>query len=53
MRPDPNSDEAGAESEYGNDTGFAAEATRVDTPETDTGDETPTNTAAGPGDGGD
>jgi hypothetical protein len=29
MRPDVHSDEAGAESEYGNDTGFAAEATRV------------------------
>ena len=29
MRPDPNSDLAGEESEYGDDTGFAAEATRV------------------------
>jgi hypothetical protein len=29
MRPDPDSDLAGEESEYGDDTGFAAEATRV------------------------
>jgi len=28
MRPDPDSDLAGAQSEYGDDTGFAAEATR-------------------------
>jgi hypothetical protein len=28
MRPDPDSDLAGEESEYGDDTGFAAEATR-------------------------
>jgi hypothetical protein len=27
MRPDPDSDLAGEESEYGDDTGFAAEAT--------------------------
>jgi hypothetical protein len=27
MRPDPDSDRAGEESEYGDDTGFAAEAT--------------------------
>ena len=32
MRPDPNSDEAGLESEYGDDTGFAAEATRTSDP---------------------
>ena len=30
MRPDPDSDMAGEESEYGDDTGFAAEATRTD-----------------------
>ncbi len=29
MRPDPDSDLAGGESEYGDDTGFAAEATRT------------------------
>jgi hypothetical protein len=29
MRPDPDSDLAGEESEYGDDTGFAAEATRT------------------------
>ncbi len=29
MRPDPDSDLAGEESEYGDDTGFAAEATRA------------------------
>jgi hypothetical protein len=29
MRPDPDSDLAGEESEYGDDTGFAAEATRM------------------------
>lgn len=29
MRPDPDSDLAGEESEYGDDTGFAAEASRV------------------------
>ncbi len=28
MRPDPDSDLAGEESEYGDDTGFAAQATR-------------------------
>jgi hypothetical protein len=28
MRPDPDSDLAGEQSEYGDDTGFAAEATR-------------------------
>lgn len=33
MRPDVDSDQAGAESEYGNDTGFAAEAVRPDDPE--------------------
>lgn len=32
IRPDPGSDEAGARSEYGNDTGFAAEATRTADP---------------------
>lgn len=32
MRPDPDSDQAGAESEYGDDTGFAAEATRTSDP---------------------
>ena len=36
MRPDTGSNEAGFESEYGNDTGFAAEATRSDSPEVDT-----------------
>lgn len=30
MRPDSDSDQAGAESEYGNDTGFAADAVRPD-----------------------
>jgi hypothetical protein len=29
MRPDPDSDLAGEESEYGDDTGFAAEATHA------------------------
>ena len=29
MRPDPDSDLAGEESEYGDDTGFAAEATQA------------------------
>ena len=29
MRPDPDSDLAGEASEYGDDTGFAAEATRT------------------------
>jgi hypothetical protein len=33
MRPDPDSDLAGAESEYGDDTGFAAEATRTSSPD--------------------
>jgi hypothetical protein len=33
MRPDPDSDLAGAESEYGDDTGFAAEATRTSDPD--------------------
>jgi hypothetical protein len=33
MRPDPDSDQAGAESEYGDDTGFAAEATRTSSPD--------------------
>lgn len=33
MRPDPNSDLAGAASEYGDDTGFAAEATRTSDPD--------------------
>lgn len=36
MRPDPNSDLAGAESEYGDDTGFAAEATRTSDPDSGT-----------------
>jgi hypothetical protein len=63
MRPDAGSDEAGQASEYGNDTGFAAEATRTTSPEVDSspaepdGSEDPggleTTTAAGPGDGGD
>ncbi len=35
MRPDTDSDEAGQASEYGNDTGFAAEATRSVAPEVD------------------
>lgn len=35
MRPDADSDEAGRESEYGNDTGFAAEATRTADPAPD------------------
>lgn len=61
MRPDADSDEAGAQSEYGNDTGFAAEATRTADPEVnssgDTGgltaedDEETTSPAGGPGDG--
>jgi hypothetical protein len=33
MRPDPDSDQAGLESEYGDDTGFAAEATRTPDPD--------------------
>jgi hypothetical protein len=33
MRPDPDSDLAGAESEYGDDTGFAAQATRTSDPD--------------------
>jgi hypothetical protein len=33
MRPDPDSELAGEESEYGDDTGFAAQATRE--PDTD------------------
>ena len=32
MRPDPDSDLAGTESEYGDDTGFAAQATRTSDP---------------------
>jgi hypothetical protein len=36
MRPDPDSDLAGAESEYGDDSGFAAEATRAVNPEVTT-----------------
>jgi hypothetical protein len=36
MRPDPDSDLAGAESEYGDDSGFAAEATRATSPEVTT-----------------
>lgn len=47
MRPDPNSDQAGAESEYGDDTGFAAEATRTSDPDSGTaGSDTPDETAA-------
>ena len=65
MRPDPDSDLAGSVSEYGDDTGFAAEATRTTPGETsgetegsnDTGDATgETNDAVeepGPGAGGD
>lgn len=68
MRPDPDSDQAGAGSEYGDDTGFAAEATRTSSPETtqadtaqddaaqdDTAqDDTPTTgDDEGPGEGGD
>ena len=58
MRPDPDSDLAGEESEYGDDTGFAAEATRVaegGSPEVDTAGSTPgagPGTAAGEGAGG-
>jgi hypothetical protein len=33
MRPDPDSDLAGTQSEYGDDTGFAAEATRSPAPD--------------------
>ncbi len=33
MRPDPDSDLAGTGSEYGDDTGFAAEATRTGAPD--------------------
>ena len=40
IRPDPGSDEAGARSEYGNDTGFAAEATRTADPEVDSSGDT-------------
>ncbi len=43
MRPDPHSDQAGAESEYGDDTGFAAEATRTSDP--DSGPVEPEETA--------
>jgi hypothetical protein len=60
MRPDADSDSAGAESEYGNDTGFAAEATRVTDPEVNSAageDESAAGeaggTTGGPGDGGD
>lgn len=63
MRPDADSNEAGAQSEYGNDTGFAAEATRTADPEGDSAgdtggltaedDEEPTSAPGGPGDGGD
>ena len=60
MRPDADSDEAGQASEYGNDTGFAAEATRSAAPEvdsqagTDGGETTTTTTTAdGPGEGAD
>ena len=58
MRPDVNS-EAGTTSEYGNDTGFAAEATRSDSPEVDSApggdgeDGLETTMADGPGDGAD
>jgi hypothetical protein len=50
MRPDVDSDQAGAESEYGNDTGFAAEATRSADPEVDT---TPASDQEDPGTGAD
>jgi hypothetical protein len=56
MRPDPHSDEAGAESEYGDDTGFAAEATRVDQApgtDADTGGLTTEDDEEGPGAGAD
>lgn len=63
LRPDADSDEAGRISEYGNDTGFAAEATRTADPAPDgttdggTDGETPpertTMADGGPGDGGD
>jgi hypothetical protein len=42
MRPDPDSDLAGEESEYGDDTGFAAEATRTASPDVNTADAAPT-----------
>jgi len=63
MRPDPDSDLAGAQSEYGDDTGFAAEATRsnpevtqadTDAVAGDATDETEEAVSAeGPGAGGD
>ena len=58
MRPDPNSEEA-AGTEYGNDTGFAAEATRTGsdepaaTPEEQDPDPAGTTVVEGPGDGAD
>lgn len=52
MRPDPDSDEAGTTSEYGNDTGFAAEATQVPAEEPD-GDTEDATSAEGPGNGAD
>ena len=45
MRPDPGSDRAGAGSEYGDDTGFAAEATRT-TPEVEPAQDGPSGSAS-------
>jgi hypothetical protein len=61
MRPDPDSDLAGEQSEYGDDTGFAAEATRVPGTDPDTGRDADRDDTAGltaeddhhPGDGAD
>lgn len=49
MRPDVDGDQADAESGYGNDTGFATEATRSADPEVDT----PASTQEDPGTGAD
>jgi hypothetical protein len=51
MRPDPDSDQAGAESEYGDDTGFAAQATRTGTPEVEPAEDSPIGSASA-GEGG-
>jgi hypothetical protein len=51
MRPDPDSDQAGAESEYGDDTGFAAEATRTSDPDSQPVESNaPDNSGSGTGD---
>ena len=49
MRPDPDSDLAGSISEYGDDTGFAAEATRTspEVTQADTEDDTPSGEVTG------